>query len=67
MEVIKIDYKRCTGCGLCYDRCPMDVITWDEKRDMPQVTYPEDCWFCGVCWLECPERAIDIIYPVCFW
>jgi adenylylsulfate reductase, subunit B len=62
-----IDYKKCIGCKKCYDLCPMDVITWDQQKDMPEVTYPEDCWFCGVCWMECPKRAIDIVYPACFW
>ena len=63
----KIDYKRCIGCRKCYDLCPMDVIAWDEKMDMPVVAYEEDCWFCGVCWFECPKRAIDITYPASFW
>lgn len=63
----KIDYKRCIGCGKCFDLCPMDVISWDEAMDMPVVSYPEECWHCGVCWFECPKRAIDITYPAAFW
>ncbi len=63
----EIDYTKCTGCGKCYDLCPMDVITWNQEQDIPEITYPEDCWFCGVCWMECPKRAIDIQYPACFW
>jgi len=63
----EIDYSKCNGCGKCYDLCPMDVITWNQEQDIPEVTYPEDCWFCGVCWMECPKRAIDILYPACFW
>jgi NAD-dependent dihydropyrimidine dehydrogenase PreA subunit len=45
----------------------MDVIAWDEKMDMPVVVYPEECWHCGVCWFECPKRAIDITYPASLW
>jgi adenylylsulfate reductase subunit B len=63
----EIDYTKCNGCGKCYDLCPMDVITWNQEQDIPEITYPEDCWFCGVCWMECPKRAIDILYPACFW
>lgn len=63
----KIEYRKCIGCGKCYDLCPMDVIAWDEETRMPEVKYDEDCWFCGVCWFECPKRAIDITYPASFW
>jgi len=45
----------------------MDVFTWDEEMNMPVVAHEEECWFCGVCWFECPKRAIDIIYPAAFW
>ena len=63
----EIDYTKCNSCGKCYDLCPMDVIAWNQEQDIPEITYPEDCWFCGVCWMECPKRAIDILYPACFW
>lgn len=65
---VKIDYKRCIGCGKCYEICPMDVFTLDkEMDDMPKVTYEEECWHCGICWMECPKRAIDITVPASFW
>ena len=63
----KIEYKDCIGCKTCYDICPQDVIAWDEELNMPVVAYEEECWHCGICWMECPKRAIDIIYPVSFW
>ncbi|MFC1869635.1 ferredoxin family protein, partial [Thermodesulfobacteriota bacterium] len=47
-----IDYKSCNGCSLCYDICPTDVITWDKDKDMPEITYEEECWHCGICWME---------------
>lgn len=63
----KVDYKKCIGCKICYDRCPLDVYTWDEELDMPRVTYWDECWHCGICWMECPKRAIDITYPASMW
>lgn len=63
----KIEYKDCIGCKNCYDICPQDVIAWDDELNMPVVAYEEECWHCGICWMECPRRAIDIIYPVSFW
>jgi adenylylsulfate reductase, subunit B len=62
-----IDYRKCTGCKLCYNHCPLDVFTWDEDLKMPRVAYPEECWHCGVCWMECPKRAIDINLPASLW
>ncbi len=64
---LKIDLDACNGCRLCYDLCPMDVFGWDAGQEKPQIAHPQDCWFCGSCWLECPKRAIDIVYPACFW
>jgi adenylylsulfate reductase subunit B len=67
MQPINIDYHRCIGCNKCYDLCPMDVFTIDEEKDIPVVTYEEECWFCGICWMECPKRAIDITLPASLW
>lgn len=66
-SAVKIDYRHCIGCQKCYELCPMDIFTWDEETKMPKVAYVEECWFCGVCWMECPKRAIDITYPASFW
>ncbi len=64
---VKVDYHQCIGCKRCYKICPMDVFVMDEEIKMPKVEYEEDCWFCGICFIECPKRAIDITYPVTFW
>ena len=64
---VKIDCERCNGCRRCYDLCPLDVFTWNEETDMPVVAYEEECWICGICWMECPKRAIDITYPASCW
>jgi adenylylsulfate reductase subunit B len=61
---IKLDYRRCNGCQRCYDLCPMDVYVIDKEIQMPRVAYEEECAFCGICWMECPKRAIDILYPL---
>lgn len=63
MKMVNIDYKGCIGCQKCYNLCPMDVFTWDAEEKKPKITYEEDCWMCGVCWMECPKRVIDIKYP----
>jgi adenylylsulfate reductase subunit B len=60
----KIDYKACSGCGKCYEDCPMDVFDWNNERQKPIVEYPGECRFCGYCEMGCPEIAIDIQFPL---
>ena len=62
-----IDHRRCNGCKTCYNHCPLDVFIWDEELNMPKVAYEEECWHCGICWMECPKRCIDITFPASFW
>lgn len=56
----RINYRFCKGCGACYDNCPLDVFGWDDERGQPTVAYPDECWHCGICELECAERAINV-------
>ena len=64
---IKINYKKCNGCKICYDICPMDVFGWDEEKELPALDYEAECWHEGHCVIDCPRGAIDITYPVMFW
>jgi adenylylsulfate reductase subunit B len=56
--------ERCTLCGNCYDICPGDVFTWPEHESPPVVCYPDECWHCGACRLECPVDAIEYQFPL---
>ncbi|MBW1998947.1 MAG: ferredoxin family protein [Deltaproteobacteria bacterium] len=60
---MRIDYHRCKGCKSCYSNCPGDVIGWDKERMIPYLAYPNECWHCGVCRMECPENAIELTLP----
>ncbi len=57
-----IDLDKCNGCGTCDMHCPLDVIHFDEKNNVPVIKYPEECWHCGSCRLDCPTGAISIIF-----
>ncbi|MEM3551341.1 MAG: 4Fe-4S dicluster domain-containing protein [Candidatus Bathyarchaeia archaeon] len=52
--------KSCTGCGVCVNSCPMDVIAIDEKSKKAIVKYPEDCMLCGNCVIDCPQKIIAL-------
>ena len=73
----KIDVKKCNGCGLCVEICPMDVIRLrtelnfisHSRKKTPDhkikafIAYPIDCMTCYTCELKCPKDAIQVGYP----
>ncbi len=60
-----IDEDKCTACGVCVNVCPQDVYWGSEKKKMPVVSYPEECWHCNACVLDCPvEGAIRLRIPL---
>lgn len=55
----------CNGCGRCVDVCPEDVFFGSKRRGIPVVSYPEECWHCNACRLDCPkEGAISLRIPL---
>ena len=57
--ISRIDPEKCTGCGICADRCPVDVIRQDSETKA-YIAYPEDCMTCFGCEIGCPEDAIFV-------
>ncbi len=70
-----VDPQRCTGCGVCTDRCPVEVpdafnaglsIRKAIYRPVPHAVtdaYVIDtaaCTRCGECETVCPTQAIDL-------
>jgi NAD-dependent dihydropyrimidine dehydrogenase PreA subunit len=60
MGIRKIDCGRCTGCEVCVDHCPMDVIRMDEQTGKAFIKYLRDCQSCFLCELDCPAGAIYV-------
>lgn len=52
--MIRIDYDRCLGCGLCEDSCLSGAIKIEDERP----TVHEGCIYCGSCVSVCPAEAI---------
>ena len=47
---VRVDENRCTGCGACVRRCPMDVRRVSDR----------ECIFCGQCVAACGQGALAI-------
>ncbi|MFC2057072.1 ferredoxin family protein [Chloroflexota bacterium] len=59
MPIEKIDEIKCNGCKICVNTCPLDVIRFDESKNIAYIAYPEECDFCRLCENSCP---LDCIY-----
>jgi ferredoxin len=55
--IAEIDEKKCKGCGMCVEKCPIEAITLiDGKSHIDD----NKCIGCGVCVLQCPENARNL-------
>ena len=53
----RVDETRCTGCGLCVDVCPLNVLTLENGK--AKVTGDRSIQ-CGHCEAICPAKAIKV-------
>ena len=58
-DQVALDLELCKACGICIALCPERVYDCDE-RGYPVVAREEDCTFCLLCELHCPDFAIEI-------
>jgi adenylylsulfate reductase, subunit B len=59
-----LDKKKCNACGTCADICPTNVFRAMGKGVSPLVKYPEECWHCNACVLDCAQSAIKLRLPL---
>ncbi|MHA1708991.1 MAG: 4Fe-4S binding protein [Candidatus Baldrarchaeia archaeon] len=52
---VVLDERKCIGCGLCAEACPIGAIFWDDERNKPVV-----CKYCGSCAEHCPHGVIKL-------
>ncbi len=50
-----VNMKKCTGCFLCYEICPLDAI---EKAGKKIKINWDNCWRCLRCTRVCPTGAL---------
>ena len=53
---MKVDSKKCLGCGACASMCPVNAITM--KGGKAQINNKK-CIKCGTCAQICPVGAIS--------
>lgn len=58
-----LESETCELCGICYDVCPQNVFAFENDNQVT-VAYPDECWHCGACVLDCPVRAIRLRLPL---
>jgi len=53
-----IDTEECTGCGICIDSCPNEVLRLDD--DLAKIANGANCDGCGTCAEECPMGCLEV-------
>jgi ferredoxin len=71
----KVDYTKCTGCGLCISECPLGLfksvnrkqkgamVLCDNKNPVKAMVTKSckiSCFKCGLCVKNCPKNCIDL-------
>lgn len=59
-----INEDECISCGACFDVCQSDVFFGSKDGEIPVISYPEECWHCSACVLDCPVEAIKLRVPL---
>jgi NADH:ubiquinone oxidoreductase subunit F (NADH-binding)/(2Fe-2S) ferredoxin len=54
----EIDAEKCTGCQVCFRKCPQDAVSGEKKK--PHEIDQETCIKCGICYDSCKFDAIAI-------
>jgi len=64
--MIEVKEDWCKGCNICIDRCPIDALEESDKLNRrgirpPQLKKDNNCNYCRLCELICPDLAITVI------
>ena len=55
---LQLDENRCTGCGMCIEVCPHEVLEFQGKH--VQIRDRDACIECGACARNCSFSAIAV-------
>ncbi len=54
----EIDPEACTGCQVCFRKCPQDAVAGEKKK--PHTIDQDKCIKCGICYEGCKFDAVAI-------
>ncbi|MGD0275111.1 MAG: mercury methylation ferredoxin HgcB [Syntrophales bacterium] len=55
---LKLNEDKCTGCGMCLEVCPHDVLKMNGRRIY--IHNRDACMECGACSRNCPFDAVSV-------
>ena len=55
---LKLDQKKCVGCGMCLLVCPHAVLGLTNGKI--EITNRNACMECGACAQNCPAEALSV-------
>lgn len=58
VSTLSIDIDKCTGCGICENVCPHQILSVNEKKC--RVSDMDLCMECGACMTNCPNESINV-------
>jgi len=58
----ELDLEKCTGCGICVERCPVDAVSIIDGKAV--LVKPEACPYCTKCEDACPSGAIRCPFEI---
>jgi len=58
-----VDDEKCVQCGICVQVCSEDVFGGEEEYPL-SAKYPDECWHCGACVVDCPVEAVRLYIPL---
>lgn len=55
---LKMDPKKCVGCGMCVEVCPRAVLA--ITNGTAEIVNRDACIECGACSRNCPVEALHV-------
>ena len=57
---ILIDNELCSKCGRCVKKCPVNILSQENKTSVIQIGDTTQCTLCGICIKTCRKHAIAV-------